>query len=98
MKVAVASEGKKKDSDISERAGRAPYYLLFEGGKLVEAWKNPFAVGGGGAGFAVAKVLADKKVKKVVVGKAGANFASALEERGVKLEEKKGKVKEFVFK
>ena len=92
--IAIASEGKTKDSEISVKAGRAPYYLFFKGKKLVEAWKNPFAVGGGGAGFAVAKVVAGKSVEKVVVGKAGPNFKGALEGRGVKLVEKTGSVKD----
>jgi predicted Fe-Mo cluster-binding NifX family protein len=47
MKIAIASEGENEESSISIRAGRAPYYLIFKDGKLVEKWKNPFARGGG---------------------------------------------------
>ncbi len=96
MKIAIASEGKTKDSTVSGRAGRAPYYLIFESKKLLEAWKNPFAVGGGGAGFSVAKVLGDKGVKKIIAGKAGPNYAVALKERGIKFKEAEGKVSAFL--
>ena len=36
MKIAIASEGKDVDSEISSRGGRAPYYLIFEDKELVE--------------------------------------------------------------
>ncbi len=92
MRIAVASMGKEESSKISQQAGRAPYYLVFEGGKLSETIENPFAVGGGGAGFAVAKMLADRKVEKVVAGSFGPNMSGALEQRGLKHKEMQGKV------
>ena len=96
MKIAVASEGKELDSEISLMGGRAPYYLIFENKKLVETMKNPFAVGGGGAGWSVAHSLADKGVKKVVLGKIGPNMESALKEKKIEVQEKTGKVKEVI--
>jgi predicted Fe-Mo cluster-binding NifX family protein len=30
MKIAVAALGKKKNSEIAEQAGRAPFYLIFD--------------------------------------------------------------------
>ncbi len=92
MRIAVASVGKEESSEISQQAARAPYYLIFEDGKLSETLENPFAVGGGGAGFAVAKMLADRGVKRVVAGKFGPNMAGALKERGVEHMEMSGKV------
>jgi len=96
MKIAVASEGKDLDSEISSQGGRAPFYLVFEDKKLVETIKNPFATGGGGAGFPVAYMLAGKKVGLVVAGKVGGNMISALKEKGIKFKEKKGKASEVV--
>jgi len=97
MKVAIASEGKDENSEISQRGGRAPYYLIFEDKKIVEVIKNPFATGSGGAGFSVAYMLADKKVDLVIAGKFGGNMESALKEKGIKFKEESGrKVKEVI--
>ena len=87
MKIAISSVGKTQDSNLSEVSGRAPYYLIFEDEKLVEVVSNPFRVGGGGAGFAVAQLLADKGVSMVVSGRIGFNMRSALESNGIKVKE-----------
>lgn len=95
MKIAIATTENKEDAQISEQGGRAPYYLIFdENGAVIEFIKNPFAVGGGGAGFSVAKMLADKNVDVCVAGVMGENMTGALEERGVKFVEKTGIAKE----
>lgn len=97
MLIAIATIKNKMASQVSPQAGRAPFYLIFnDQGKLLETIKNPFAVGGGGAGFGVAKMLADKNVDLVIAGKFGPNMASALEERGVKFKEKQGTVEEVL--
>lgn len=97
MKIAIASEGKDEDSEISSRGGRAPYYLIFEDKKLIETIKNPFSAGSGGAGFSVAYMLAEKKVDLVVAGKVGGNMVSALKEKGIEFKEESGKINEFQF-
>ena len=96
MKIAIASEGKELNSEISSRGARAPFYLIFENKKLVEVLKNVFAVGGGGAGFSVAHMLADKKVNLVVSEKVGGNMIGALKEKGIKFKEASGKVGDLV--
>jgi len=96
MKIAIASEGKTQESEISEKGGRAPFYLIFKDKKLVEAIKNPFATGGGGAGWSVAFMLADKKVDKVIAGRIGPNMITALEQKNMKFQEASGKVGDFV--
>jgi len=97
-KIAIASIDGKEDGDISPQAGRAPFYLIYEDGNLVETIKNPFAVGGGGAGFGVAKMAADKGVEKIIAGRFGPNMVMGLEERGVKYQEAQGKVADVVGK
>lgn len=95
MKIAVAALKKGDDSEISSQAGKSPFYLIFnERGELLEELKNPFGVGGGGAGFGVAKMLADKEVSAVAAGKFGANMTDALKERGIRVYEMKGAVKD----
>ena len=93
--MAIASEGESEDSEISTRAGRAPFYLIFEDGELVEKWKNPFSRGGGGAGWSVAYKMHEKDVGKLFAGRFGGNMKQALEEKGIDYEEGEGKVKDF---
>ena len=81
MKISIATNGKDIDSPISELGGRAPFYLIFENGILLEAIKNPFVAGSGGAGFSVAYMLAEKGVSEVVAGEIGNNMKLALEDR-----------------
>ena len=96
MKIAIASEGKDLNSEISSKGGRAPFYLIFENKKLIEVVKNVFAVGGGGAGFSVAHMLADKKVNLVIASKVGGNMIGALKDKGINFKESSGKVGDFV--
>ncbi len=96
MKIAIASLGKNIDSEVSPQAGRAPFYLIFEDGKLIETWKNVFATGGGGVGPAVAKVMSDKKVVKIISAKLGEKMITALEEKGIEFEEKTGIIKDIL--
>lgn len=94
MKIAIASVDKNENSEISSRGGRAPYYLIFDGkGQLQEVIPNPFAVGGGGAGTAVAKMLSDMDVNVFVAGMVGEKLADALEEKGIQYYEKEGSIK-----
>jgi len=90
MKIAVSSNSKDENSQISEMSGRAPYYLIFEYGKLLKTIKNPFRIGGGGAGFGVAEMLSDEKVEMVVSGRFGGNMRGALEAKGIKYKEMSG--------
>lgn len=99
MKIAVATENEDRKSEISPNAGRSPYYIIFDKkGDIVETFANPFSRGGGGAGFGVAKMLADKGVNTVVAGKFGDNMIGALESRGVAFHEKSGVAEEEVKK
>lgn len=83
MKIAVAAEGPQPEAEVSQRGGRAPYYLIFEDGQLSETVKNPFAAGSGGAGFSVAYMMAEKEVGLVLAGRLGGNMVEALESKGI---------------
>jgi len=97
MKIAIASVGKNEDSEISSRGGRAPYFLFFDDkGIFLESLPNPFTVGGGGAGIAVAKMLSDMNIDSLVAGAIGEKMAAALDERGIKYYEKEGTAKAVI--
>ncbi len=84
MKIAIASSSDKEEALVSPITGRAEFYLIFEDDKLIEAIKNPFVVGGGGAGVSVAQMLANKEVNVVIGGKFGPNMTSILDEKKIK--------------
>ncbi len=97
MKVAIAADGNNEHAMISERAARAPYILIFEDKKLVKVIRNPFAFGGGGAGFSVAYMLANEHVDMFIAGRIGPNMAVALKERSIAMKTFPGKsVKEVL--
>ena len=84
MKIAVSSEDGKEDSQVCPVTGRAPSYIIFEGGKVSKVLKNPFAVGGGGASFGVVQMLSNEGVELIISGKFGQNMLLSLEEKGIK--------------
>jgi len=95
MRIAVASINRDETSEISPRPGRSRFYLIFDDdGRLLEVLSNPFSRGGGGAGFGVAKMLADKGVDIVVGSRFGENMEAALAERDLKYRQMSGYVKE----
>ena len=97
MKIGIASTKGDLSGEISEMGGRAPYYLIIGDDKeLLEVIKNPFAVGGGGAGSGVAKMLADKDVDKIVVREVGGNMKEALMERNVELDLASGLIEDYL--
>ena len=95
MKIAIASEEDNEKGQVSDRAGRAAYYLIFdENKKFLETIKNPFSVGSGGAGFSVAKMLADMDVNTVISTKFGDNMLGALDDRNVEHKEFSGSIQD----
>lgn len=98
MKIAVASEGENEDSLVSLITGRAPFYLIFEDRKLVKTIKNPFKIGGGGAGIGVAQMLANEGVDMVISGRFGPNVQAWLDSKNIKMYsvEEKASVREVV--
>ena len=81
---------------ISPRPGRSKFYLIFDqDGRFLETLSNPFSRGGG-AGFGVAKMLADKDVDVVVGGQFGEKMAAALAQRGLTYRTMEGTIREAV--
>ena len=95
--IAVATFEKTESNEISDKAARASYYLVFDkSGKLLEVISNPFCNDTRGAGPKVADLLAEKNVTVVVAGAFGHKMAKALEAKGIKHHEASGIVKNVV--
>jgi predicted Fe-Mo cluster-binding NifX family protein len=89
--IAVATLEKTENSQISDKAAHAPYYLIFDkGGNLLEVISNPFRDAVRGAGPKVADLLASKNVSIVVAGDFGYKMKSALNEKGIDHHEASG--------
>ena len=83
MKIAIAGDGKNLESEVSAVAGRARHFLIFENGELEKVISNPFRIGGGGASFAVAAMLADEGVELLVCGHFGEKMVTVLAEKNI---------------
>ena len=91
MKIAVASTGQAKDSTISQQAGRALFFLLFDDrGNLFETIENPAKDKSRNAGPSAASFLADKGVTLVIAEDFGSKMKQVLEEHHIKYIEKTG--------
>ena len=78
-KIAVASNGKEAASSISTKAGKCPYYLIFDGtGELIEAVDNPYKDEKKGAGSQMADFLANKGVTVVIAETFGEKMIEAM--------------------
>ena len=83
--IAVATNDSGSAAIVSEKAGRAAYFLFFDGtGNFLAAEKNPFAGIPGGAGPKVADFLSDKGVSLVVAGEFGTKMERALSSYKIK--------------
>lgn len=93
-KIALCTEGKTQDSEISPIAGRAKYFQIYDGsGKLLEVIENPFGLRGMQVGLKVANLMQEKGVKIVVAGRFGPQMLKELESRNIKTQEFEGTVK-----
>ena len=85
VSIAVAANGPERNAMVSEKAGRAPYSLFFNGeGVFLAAERNPFANAPGGAGPQAAAFLAGEGVTLVVAGEFGAKMERALNSFNIK--------------
>lgn len=77
--IAVAANDSGSEAMVSEKAGRAAYFLFFDGsGNFLSAEKNPFSDASGGSGPKAATFLSDKGVAIVVAKEFGTKMERAL--------------------
>ncbi len=96
-RIAIAAVGESVTSEISERAGRAPYYLVFDrNGVLLKSLENPSQNQGRGASPGVVNLLIKESVKTVIAGKFGDKMKKLLKMNKIEYHEHAGIAKEIV--
>jgi len=96
-KIEIASAGDSVTSEISKKAGRAPYYLIFDvNGVFLKSLTNPSLMRGHGASSGVVNLLLKESVKTVIAGKFGAKMKNLLHTNKVEYHVRAGIVKEIV--
>lgn len=95
-RIAVACSEPDVDAEISQRAARAPYILIFDHeANLVETLDNR-DVQAGGAGLQTAGLLQGKEVTHFVATRFGPNLIRGLEAAGIEYVEMEGSAQEAV--
>jgi predicted Fe-Mo cluster-binding NifX family protein len=96
-RIAIAAVGDSVTSEISKMAGRAPYYLVFDGnGVFLKSIKNPAQNRGRGASSVVVNLLLKESVKTVIAGRFGDKMIRQLEANKIEYHERAGIVKKTV--
>jgi predicted Fe-Mo cluster-binding NifX family protein len=97
--IAVSAVGDSELSDISDKAARAPYFLIFDdSGLLIKAVKNPAQNQRGGASTHVAALLKKESVKILIAAKFGTKMQNNLKSAGIQYLKHSGIAKEVVGK
>ena len=97
-KICVAAKEKSAAAVISDKAGLAPYFLIFDGkGKMTEVIENPYK-DKEGAGKSVAELLKNKGVTVIVAEEFGGQIAEVMKSKGIKAVAFKGSATEAVKK
>lgn len=96
-RIAIAAVGDSVTAEISKKAGRAPYYLIFDGnGVFIKSLKNPAQSQRGGASSGVTDMLKKDSVKTVIAGKFGDKMKKLLKANKIEYHEHTGIAKEIV--
>ena len=98
-KIAVASSGKTSKASVSNKAGKCPYFLMFDSkGKMTEVIDNPYGDASRGAGPSAANFLAQRGVTIVIAGNFGSKMINTLKSNGITHFEFEGRVDDAVKK
>lgn len=96
-KIAIASEARTSEAMVSDKAGRSPYFLIFNKyGKIIEVIENPYKDAERAAGTKVAYFLAEKAVTLLVAGTFGPKMVPVLESKNIAYVEFKGNVEDAI--
>ena len=82
-KICITSQGEKLDSQVDQRFGRCPYFIIVDtGSSNSEVIENPNMNSSGGAGIQSGQLIANKGVKSVLTGNIGPNAFQTLQTAG----------------
>jgi len=99
VKIAVASNNKDSMSSISGKAGRCPYYLIFNStGELIEAVGNPYKDAHRQSGPQMSDFLANKGVTIVIAETFGDKMIGAMKNNRIEFFQVGGVIKDAVKK
>ena len=80
MKIAITSTGNSLTSRLDQRFGRCAYFVIYDTeSKAVEFIPNPNIATEEGAGPASVKLVASRKVNKIISGEFGMKIKSLLD-------------------
>ena len=95
--IAVAAIGSSEDSKISDKAGRAPYILVFDSnGIFIKSIKNPAQSKRGGASSSVTDLLKKESVKILIAVKFGDKMKNNLGDAKIEYQEQTGIARKIV--
>ncbi|MBN1615885.1 MAG: hypothetical protein JW875_01130 [Spirochaetales bacterium] len=98
-KIAIAAVGDSVNSEISMIAGRAPYYLIFDGnGVFLKSIKNPSQSSGRRSSLGVVNLLLKESCQTVIAGNFGGKMQNQLKANKIEYYEHKGIVIKVVQK
>ncbi len=98
-KIAVAANSDNENSEISNIAGRAEWFLIFdEKGNFSKAIKNPALNRGGGASSEVVNLLVRESCKIFIAGQFGFKMEAQLKANNIDYYIKQGSAKNVVQK
>lgn len=85
MKIAITSMGGSLDSLVSERFGRAPYFIIYDTEtKEFIPHQNDATSLSGGAGPEAVRQIHSYGVDVIITGNLGGNAVAAIESSGIK--------------
>ena len=85
MKIGIAAMGPDMDSQVSERFGRAPYFIIYDT-DTGDFNAVPNEVSGGGAGVKAGMTLSSQGVEYIITGGGvGPNAYETLSAAGIKI-------------
>lgn len=83
MKIAIAANSQDPNAAVCMHAARAPYYLIYDDGALLDVISNPYCSVERGAAPRAAELLREQGVESLVAGEFGDRFIAKLEEQNI---------------